>query len=235
MIMANLMRPSYLASICYRQWSSVQLYRTNAIRSSLVAPSLVLQRSIHSSLHNYCNNWDANNQKPKHMLMSIQNPFMWLLTKIDFFMLKRSWDPSFNEDEFRAGVKQAVCTVTQLIAENKLGQLEGLMTKTAKEDTCRDIETNWTDEQRRNIALEDSDIQAAVPRRVYFKREKNTRICDVDVSFLALKPDPHADHSLIFIEVTTRFHREYSEFSLAEWTMSVFKIPRFKIFKTTRD
>lgn len=39
-------------------------------------------------------------------LILIQNPFTWLMIKIDFSVLRNVWDPSFEEKEFKFGTKQ---------------------------------------------------------------------------------------------------------------------------------
>lgn len=50
------------------------------------------------------------NRKKKRVpkLILLQNPFRWLMTKIDFSVLRSVWDPSFTEKEFKFGTKQ-VC------------------------------------------------------------------------------------------------------------------------------
>ncbi|CAG9785128.1 unnamed protein product [Diatraea saccharalis] len=47
------------------------------------------------------------NQKRKvPKLILIQNPFTWLMIKIDFSVLRNVWDPTFEENEFKFGSKQ---------------------------------------------------------------------------------------------------------------------------------
>lgn len=41
-------------------------------------------------------------------LILVQNPFTWLMIKIDFSVLRNIWDPTFKESEFKYGTKQVV-------------------------------------------------------------------------------------------------------------------------------
>ncbi|PSN38090.1 hypothetical protein C0J52_00831 [Blattella germanica] len=103
-------------------------------------------------------------------LLYMQNPLRWLTNKLDFGMLKRAWDPQFDESEFRRGTKQAVSTITKFVSSNMFANLKGLLTRPALVGLQQDVETKWSDEQRRLIALEPEDIQLAIPRKVHFQR-----------------------------------------------------------------
>lgn len=51
----------------------------------------------------------SDGKKPKRRipkLILLQNPFTWLMIKIDFSVLRNIWDPSFTENEFKYGTKQ---------------------------------------------------------------------------------------------------------------------------------
>jgi hypothetical protein len=56
------------------------------------------------------------------------------------------------------------------VSQNLFNSLKRLLTKDALITLQRDVETTWSDEQRRHIGLEPGDIQHAVPRRVHFQR-----------------------------------------------------------------
>lgn len=53
-----------------------------------------------------------NSQSPKKRkrripkLILLQNPFSWLVNKIDFRVLRYVWDPDFKEKEFKFGTRQ---------------------------------------------------------------------------------------------------------------------------------
>lgn len=49
---------------------------------------------------------DKPDKKRVPKLILIQNPFTWLMIKIDFGVLKTVWDPYFAEKEFKFGTKQ---------------------------------------------------------------------------------------------------------------------------------
>jgi hypothetical protein len=56
------------------------------------------------------------------------------------------------------------------VSQNLFNSLKGLLTKHALIALQREVETTWSDEQRRHIGLEPGDIQLAIPRRVHFQR-----------------------------------------------------------------
>lgn len=58
------------------------------------------------------------------------------------------------------------------------------------------------------------------------------KFCDVDMVFLALKWVPiNSIDALIFAEIFTRFHREYTPHCIPEWTIAYFKVTRFEVLR----
>lgn len=55
-------------------------------------------------------NRDLPKKRKKHIpkLILVQNPFTWLMNKIDFGVLRYVWDPDFQEKEFKFGTKQVI-------------------------------------------------------------------------------------------------------------------------------
>lgn len=51
---------------------------------------------------------DKPDKKRVPKLILIQNPFTWLMIKIDFGVLRTVWDPDFVEKEFKFGTKQVI-------------------------------------------------------------------------------------------------------------------------------
>ncbi|VVC96469.1 unnamed protein product [Leptidea sinapis] len=51
-------------------------------------------------------NIPKKNKRRIPKLILLQNPFKWILNKIDFTVLRRVWDPTFREKEFKLGTKQ---------------------------------------------------------------------------------------------------------------------------------
>ncbi|XP_071442410.1 m-AAA protease-interacting protein 1, mitochondrial-like [Hetaerina americana] len=177
--------------------------------------------------HNDRNN---DNSPTKSLVLYIQNPVRWLVNKLDFSMLRRAWDPNFRENEFKNGAKQAVSSITHLMSSNNFEDLEGLLTSPAINQLRREVETKWSDVQRRNFCLNKDDIKVALPQRVRFQRIDERRFCDVDMLFLALKQSEYeGKNATIFMEIKVRFHRDYTEGLDPEWTVSMFKVTRFNI------
>ncbi|XP_047514776.1 m-AAA protease-interacting protein 1, mitochondrial [Pieris napi] len=165
-------------------------------------------------------------------LILLQNPFTWLMTKIDFIVLRRVWDSTFREKDFKFGATQAISRITHLISEGQLGELNGLLTKPARLSLLRDLDRNWGEKQRALLALNHKDIQISSPRKVYFIRIADKKFCDVDMAFLALKWAPINNiDALIFTEIFARFHREYTPNSIPEWTIAFFKVTRFEVLR----
>lgn len=135
-------------------------------------------------------------EKQLPTLIYIQNPITWMINKIDFKMLRSAWDPEFDESEFRRGsiqvcsflcfalmlgstitqnnVSQAVSVICTLISRNMWESLRGLISRQALVRLQRDVEVNWSDEQRQNIFMESSDVRLALPRKVHFLRIAGT-------------------------------------------------------------
>ncbi|XP_053602967.1 m-AAA protease-interacting protein 1, mitochondrial-like [Plodia interpunctella] len=172
------------------------------------------------------------NKKRVPKLILVQNPFTWLMIKIDFCVLRHVWDPSFQEKEFKFGAKQAISRVTDVISKGQYAELNGLLTKAARLSLLRELERNWSDRQRSLLSLNRNDIQISSPRKVYFIRIADKKYCDVDMAFLALKWVPiNTIDALIFTEIFARFHREYTPHCIPEWTIAYFKVTRFEVLR----
>jgi hypothetical protein len=61
----------------------------------------IISRLFHHTSENY-----GKEKQPVPKLLYMQNPVTWLVNKLDFGMLKQTWDPHFDESEFRRGTKQ---------------------------------------------------------------------------------------------------------------------------------
>ncbi|KAJ0179946.1 hypothetical protein K1T71_004537 [Dendrolimus kikuchii] len=165
-------------------------------------------------------------------LILLQNPFTWLMIKIDFTVLKNIWDSDFEEKEFKYGTRQAISRVTHLISSGQLSELNGLLTKAARLSLIKELDRNWSEKQRNLLALKHEDIQISSPRKVYFIKIAEKKFCDVDMAFLALKWAPiNSIDALIFAEVFARFHREYTPHCIPEWTIAYFKVTRFEVLR----
>ncbi|XP_011559343.3 uncharacterized protein LOC105389845 [Plutella xylostella] len=173
---------------------------------------------------------DQRKRVPK--LILVQNPFKWLMLKIDFNVLRRLWDPTFVETDFKFGTKQAISRVTHLISDGEFKSLNGLLTKPAKFSLMRELDRHYSERQRALLALDHDDIQVTAPRKIYFIKVADKRYCDVDMAFLALKWVPiQSVEALVFTEIFARFHRDYTPHCIPEWTIAYFKITRFQVLR----
>ncbi|CAH1390179.1 unnamed protein product [Nezara viridula] len=170
-------------------------------------------------------------RKPLPKLLYIQNPVVWLSNKIDFRFLRYSWDPSFSEEEFSRGARQAISTVTQMVSKNMFESMKPLLTKNALLNLRRDVEILWADEVRRNIGLKPEDVQLIIPRKIYLRSSTDKRLCDIDVLFIGMKwLEEHAFNTpLVFVDIVSRFHRNYTDGMAPDWTISAFKVRRFSL------
>jgi hypothetical protein len=80
--------------------------------NSLIASKWMPQINFHMAFHQSPNSNKEEKSVPR--LFIIQNPITWLTNKLDFAMLRSSWDPQFDEAEFRRGTKQ-VCQEHNLV------------------------------------------------------------------------------------------------------------------------
>ncbi|XP_014280900.1 m-AAA protease-interacting protein 1, mitochondrial isoform X1 [Halyomorpha halys] len=194
-------------------------------------------------------------KKPLPKLLYIQNPVVWLSNKIDFRFLRYSWDSNFSEEEFSRGARQAISTVTQMVSKNMFESLKPLLTKNALLNLRRDVEILWADEVRRNIGLKPEDVQLIIPRKIYLrssaepkllnrgnkpafltlitpvKTVSDKRLCDIDVLFIGMKwlEEQGFNTPLVFVDIVSRFHRNYTEGVAPDWTISAFKVRRFSL------
>ncbi|CAH2107419.1 unnamed protein product [Euphydryas editha] len=167
--------------ICKRSISAIheEFYRNfRAIepRKNLISTSLHSSQrqdvflKKNSRTFTFGRNKDVPKKRKKRIpkLILLQNPFTWIMIKIDFSILRRIWDPEFQEREFKFGTRQAISRVTQLISGGHYNELNGLLTKAARVSLVRELDRNWTEKQRSLIALKRDDIQISSPRKVYF-------------------------------------------------------------------
>lgn len=140
--------------------------------------------------------------------------------------LQREWDSSFDEISFKFGATQAVCTVTEHISRRDWGELCGLLTQKAI-DKIRN--TKWTHDQVNNLVLSTENIQVTQVNNVSLQTVVDRKYCDIDVTIIGTRiPYNIEKHSLIVLEYFARFHREYTEGKLPEWTITVFRLQNFQ-------
>ncbi|XP_054882569.1 m-AAA protease-interacting protein 1, mitochondrial-like isoform X2 [Poeciliopsis prolifica] len=116
---------------CYRRLpSSFTLARfvfnQNLVRSQRCC--LVRAGSLPAS-RAYSSERDQNHPKPKVVVFGIPNPFIWIRTRICYFLIRTYLDEEFSIEEFTQGAKQAFSHVSRLLSRCQFEALEGLVAK----------------------------------------------------------------------------------------------------------
>lgn len=159
-------------------------------------------------------------------VMYIPNPLKWLNNRIEIANLKRDFDPNFSEEDFKVGAKQAVCTVTELIHKREWGDLTGLVTQKVMDKLRK---TKWTTDQIHNLVLSPDHVQVVQLNNINLQVIVDRKYCDIDVIVIGTRiPYNLEKHSIILLEYFARFHREYTEGKLPEWTITNFKLQNFQ-------
>ncbi|KAK7082257.1 hypothetical protein SK128_000828 [Halocaridina rubra] len=172
---------------------------------------------------------DQNPEPARMKVISIPNPFRWLHNQMELATLKREWDAEFTIENFKAGARQAVCTTTEFITRREWGELRGLLSQKAI-NKLRNIK--WTLDQEHNLVLNPERIQVTQVDNVSLQVIVDRRYCDIDVTIIGTCIPYNLDkHSLVVLEYFARFHREYTEGVLPEWTITVFKLKNFEAYK----
>ncbi|XP_077584495.1 m-AAA protease-interacting protein 1, mitochondrial [Stigmatopora nigra] len=72
---------------------------------------------------------EGGDRKPhqKLMVLGIPNPFIWLRTRVYYFLIRAYFDSDFNIDDFTEGAKQALFHVSKLLSQCQFSALEGLV------------------------------------------------------------------------------------------------------------
>ncbi|KAG0714235.1 hypothetical protein GWK47_001651 [Chionoecetes opilio] len=156
----------------------------------------------------------------------VPNPFKWLHNRMEIAALQRDWDASFTLETFKFGAIQAICTVTDLVSQREWGELRGLLSQNAI-DKLRD--TKWTSDQTHNLTLSPGNVQTAMIRDVKLQTIVDQKYCDIDVHLIGVREPYNVDkHSLILLEYYARFHRNYCEGGLPDWSITVFTLHSFQ-------
>lgn len=70
-------------------------------KSRLTSPSAVV-----TATRSYSSDRDGLKQNQKVVIVGIPNPFIWLRTRINYFLIRTYFDNDFNIEEFTEGAKQ---------------------------------------------------------------------------------------------------------------------------------
>lgn len=161
-------------------------------------------------------------------LFYIQNPFKWLSTRLDVFLLQARWDPHFSLNDFIKGAKQAVCTVLTHAVQNENEDLIGLIQPKALKDLINDISLRFEHKRGISLILHPDDIKIAEVKNVRLQTIAEKKYCDIDVGIVAVREKVWTEAGLhiCMLEILARFYREYTEGTLPNWNISKLEIKK---------
>ncbi|XP_038049088.1 m-AAA protease-interacting protein 1, mitochondrial-like [Patiria miniata] len=113
----------------------------------------------------YSNDGGDDAKRVKPVFVAIPNPFKVIRNKIYFWMIRSYFDAEFRAEDFISGAKQALCTISDCIAEGNFDQLEGLLSKKLLDEvkeTCQGLALK----DRTNIQVNTDDVLHVFPQNV---------------------------------------------------------------------
>ncbi|KAJ8946696.1 hypothetical protein NQ318_006953 [Aromia moschata] len=151
-------------------------------------------------------------------LIYIPHLTRWLKTKFQLRKLQKTWDPEFSEGVFIYGTTKAVCRITEIIHQNKPGELEGLLTTSAKIKLTDDMTNKLTKTQKKIIKIKPEDIKILVPTTVHLTTDGDKKNCRVGMRILALKWIQQSNGALRLVLIY------YTDGQQSDWTISAFDV-----------
>ncbi|CAL4182969.1 unnamed protein product, partial [Meganyctiphanes norvegica] len=83
--------------------------------------------------------------------------------------------------------------------------------------------------QINNTVITPDDVQVTQLNNVNLQTIVENRYCDIDIGVIAVRqPYNPEKHAIIMLEYHARFHRNYSEGQLPEWTVTRISLKRFQ-------
>lgn len=147
----------------------------------------------------------------------------WLRVWADFRDLSNTWDAGIDRNGFIEGAKLAVSRISSLICQNSYRELRGLLSRAEYKRLQSELETSWSDVQRRHIGLDVDNIHNVVVTKLRKQQIVEQKFCDIDVYCLCLK-DVENGSGPILIKIFARFHRDYTEGRLPDWIVTRFSV-----------
>ncbi|XP_029314598.1 m-AAA protease-interacting protein 1, mitochondrial [Cottoperca gobio] len=104
----------------------------------LLNESIILNRSgktqlpslsVAAAVRPYSSDRGGQQQNQKVVVFGIPNPFIWVRTRIYYFLIRAYFDNDFRIEEFTEGAKQAFSHVSRLLSQCQFEALEGLVAK----------------------------------------------------------------------------------------------------------
>ncbi|KAK7099907.1 m-AAA protease-interacting protein 1, mitochondrial-like [Littorina saxatilis] len=149
-------------------------------------------------------------------VMYITNPVSWVTNKWNTAKLKRMLDPSFSEDEFLFGAKQAICHVTQMVSKGKFFELNGLALDEVIE-WMRTYRTSLSDQELEALSLDVDDIVLIKNRYIQLDLEEDKQDVFIDAACFGLKVSESVPY---LVDMGIRFKRDYSSNPPGSWVVA---------------
>ena len=103
--------------------------------------------------------------------------------------------------------------------------MKGLLAKTELTRLRHEVETNWTDELRRNVGISEDNILALVIRDVNTQEIVFNRYLDIEVAVVASVPGPEDQQEASHVYVIhATFCRDYTPGRLPDWLVTRFRL-----------
>lgn len=80
-----------------------RIFLNRSCKARLTSPS-----AVGTAARTYSSDRDGLKQNQKVVVVGIPNPFIWLRTRIYYFLIKTYFDKEFNIEEFTEGAQQVI-------------------------------------------------------------------------------------------------------------------------------
>ncbi|XP_054909022.1 m-AAA protease-interacting protein 1, mitochondrial [Poeciliopsis prolifica] len=194
----------------------------------------------------YCSERDQNHPKPKVVVFGIPNPFIWIRTRICYFLIRTYLDEEFSIEEFTQGAKQvryqiwvlAFSHVSRLLSRCQFEALEGLVAKDLVrklKQKCGSLPCSY----QRALCAEPQDMMyTMLGDMAVFLDHNDKKIVSILMRFWYLTsvslPDDSMEGTQMFtvsisdgktevkrlLTASYEFQREFTEGVAADWTIT---------------
>ncbi|XP_062862322.1 m-AAA protease-interacting protein 1, mitochondrial [Trichomycterus rosablanca] len=152
--------------------------------SSLKLSKFILNKHVNTSLASlprsvtgvrHCSSdGEGRRHNQKVVVVGIPNPFIWVRTRIYFFLIRAYFDQDFSIEDFTDGAKQAFSHVSKLLSQCQFEALEGLVAKDLigkLEEKCADLSLS----HKKALSAEPDEIMYTTPGDVGFYYDNDGR------------------------------------------------------------
>ncbi|XP_015831422.2 m-AAA protease-interacting protein 1, mitochondrial [Nothobranchius furzeri] len=122
----------------------------------------------------YSSDKEYEKRRQKVVVVGIPNPFIWIRTRIYYFLIKAYFDKEFSIEEFTEGAKRAFSHVSRLLAQCQFEALDGLVAKDLigkLEEKCSLLPSEY----KKALSADPDDIMYTTPGDVGIFYDENGR------------------------------------------------------------